>query len=681
MIFNSGYYHSLDRTDYTMNSEGEMVEAPIELSSGEKPLNLNLGPKQIGTNVNPFQHQLQALNAKIKEGAGKVEFEFFGTGKGNKERATPESFDKEERAEMRNLARINEVESSTHATVGITGIAGFDPQRGFEEQNREQSIKEIKRAIDFAGDASTGGAIVFHTGEWNRPIYDSFAKDRSAGETFEFSGFPGEDRKAPIMVADARTGELKATRKDSPIYEPVFKTVADFEKEKGIKLVGTEDEKGNTYEKDDWIGVAGETIKRDWEFDPKKSEAMFRRVPDWNKKDMRFETVSRNWNHFQDRATEWNQNNPDRKLTPEEIFTKTQYMNQVLQAKGHSLFYAQRYDREKETLDEARKALRREEKMLREDPDNPHKWTDKPLPGGSSERVKIVDHLKEEIRELEAHMRHTHEASASADVQAKQAQDAMEHITTVEQYGLKKTAESLAELGIQTWQKYEANKDKLNKPLFVAPENWNQHQYGSHPDELIKIVKEGRQKMIERLTPSMGESKAKQLAETHIKSTFDIGHLNMWKSHLKRKTDKNGIPIESEDELNKRFAKWTLGKLKKMDEEKILGHIHLSDNFGFDDEHLTPGKGNAPIKEMMKFLSEKGYDDFIAEASGFNPGTILPETWSYFGSPVYSVGTSQATRFSGIHKQHFGYDAPPMYIVGGYAPSNEWKLWSEVPLE
>ena len=172
MIFTNGYYNALDRTNYTVNEEGEWIEEPIELSSGQKPLDMDIGPENLGTSLNPFQHQLQALNAKIKEGASKVEFEFFGAGKGQKDRATPESFDKEERREMRELAEINEVKTSTHATVAVTGLAGFDQQRGFEEQTRDQTLREVKKASDFAADATTGGAIVVHTGEWNRPIYD-----------------------------------------------------------------------------------------------------------------------------------------------------------------------------------------------------------------------------------------------------------------------------------------------------------------------------------------------------------------------------------------------------------------------------------------------------------------------------------------------------------------------------
>ncbi len=39
------------------------------------------------------------------------------------------------------------------------------------------------------------------------------------------------------------------------------------------------------------------------------------------------------------------------------------------------------------------------------------------------------------------------------------------------------------------------------------------------------------------------------------------------------------------------------------------------------------------------------------------------------------------SNFSNIRMGHFGYAAPANYIVGAYAPSAEWKIWSEVPLE
>mgnify|MGYP005838794585 CR=1 FL=1 len=685
MIFNQGnYYHALDRKFETDTG----IDEPIELTTGEKALNTNLGPKELGATTNPFTHQLEALNAKIKEGASKIEFAFFGAGKGNRERSTPESFDSEERRQMRELAKINEVKTSTHASVGVQGLAGFDPQRGFEEQTRDKTLKEIEKAIDFAADASTGGAIVLHTGEWNRPIVDQHGEDEAGGEKFKFKGYEGEEEKAPIMVVDRRTGDVQGMRKDTPVYEPVFKTVKDREKELGRKLVGTKDpETRQIYEPDDWISVNDNVIKRDWEFaqNPEKMERMFERVPVFNEKKTNFETVRRDWEYFKKKADRWNERhpNPEEKLTPEEIFAKTQYMNSVLQAKGSSLYHGRFYNNEKQRRDEAKKALEFYEQLDDSLPEEEKKKlvTRKIFDNNQivpPKDVPIVDYLKEQVKQQEDSMRYTHEASAAADVQAKQAQEKVENVTTLEKYGIEKSAESLAGLGIKAWKKYLENKDHLDEPLYIAPENWHPDQYGSHPDELANIIKAGRKRMVEELAPAVGKEEAEKLAKTHIKSTLDTGHLNLWRSQLERK------PNESEEQFDKRFKTWAVEKVKKLHKEGVLGHLHLTDNFGYDDEHTHIGKGNTPIKELVETLTERGYDDFIVEAGSFNAQTVMPEAWAYFGSPIYGAavgGSGGGQRFSQVHKQHFGYDQPPFYVVGGYSPSNEWQLWSQVPLE
>ena len=105
----------------------------------------------------------------------------------------------------------------------------------------------------------------------------------------------------------------------------------------------------------------------------------------------------------------------------------------------------------------------------------------------------------------------------------------------------------------------------------------------------------------------------------------------------------------------------------------------MTDNFGYDDEHLTPGKGNVPMKEFIKKMEAAGLKDFIAEAGSYNGTEVMHETWALMGSPIYS--TTRSPTFRSMHEQHFGYHNPSAYIVGAYAPSNEWHLWSEVPLE
>jgi hypothetical protein len=187
---------------------------------------------------------------------------------------------------------------------------------------------------------------------------------------------------------------------------------------------------------------------------------------------------------------------------------------------------------------------------------------------------------------------------------------------------------------------------------------------------MIKIVQDSRKEMANRLMKTKGysEDEANKKAETHIRATLDTGHLNNWRQHFKGS--------------EKEFNKWYLEQVQKLVDKKVLGHIHLTDNWGYDDEHLTPGQGNTPIKDTVKMLENAGFKDFIAEVGSFNANTILPDTLAELGSPIYAAGRRMIPRSWGqMRHGHFGYAAPPNYIVGAYSPSNEFKLWSEVPLE
>ncbi|GAG40458.1 unnamed protein product, partial [marine sediment metagenome] len=170
--------------------------------------------KDIGISAPPMKDQLEGLKARIFQGASRVELGFTGVGKGSmgQGQPTPGSYGKDEREAMRDLAKLNKVELTTHATLGVSGLAGFSRQGNLDESEREKSLHEIQRAVDFAADTARGGAIVVHTGEWPRPMFDKFP---------EFKEFPKEDEKAVLRLVDERTGDVQAIKKDMPIYEPV----------------------------------------------------------------------------------------------------------------------------------------------------------------------------------------------------------------------------------------------------------------------------------------------------------------------------------------------------------------------------------------------------------------------------------------------------------------------------
>ena len=299
-----------------------------------------------------------------------------------------------------------------------------------------------------------------------------------------------------------------------------------------------------------------------------------------------------------------------------------------------------------------------------------------------------LQQLPNRLKQMEQGLRHTQESSSATDVQAETLLARKDNLQTIEEYGLKQSGLALGELGEYAMAKSEKMMQDAKKrnaegkfdKLYIAPENVFTEQYGSHPDELIKIVEAGRANMVDRLKlKGMDEEKAQGLAKEHIKSTLDIGHLNMWKTHMAHK------PGETDEQFHKRFETWALVKVEEMHKKGILGHIHLTDNLGFNDEHLSPGQGNAPIKAFVKKLEELGYKDFIAEIGSFNANTILAETWSHLGSRQFKTGYlgggQWGDNFRDVHLRHFGGYAAPMHMVGPYVPSNDFTLWSQVPFE
>ncbi|MFH0870580.1 MAG: TIM barrel protein [archaeon] len=654
------YYTSLDRTYGRIEPSDVQKDSLIQVETS------GLGPQDIGTTTHPMQNTVQSFGAKIREGAGKIEIGFLGQGKTNSQQPGPEAFGRLERQDIREMAEMNKIETSVHAAWHNGSLAGFT-REGFNEQARQQALTEVEKAIHFAADTTKGGAIVFHTGEWQRPINE--LKDNL------FRGFPNEDTKSPILVVDRVTGEMVALRKDQSVFEPKFKTIADYEVDNNVKLVGTEDDFHQIRNANDWVDIKGNAIKRKCMISDKSEETdrLFERLPVWNKEQTRFEAEEKTFQKFEIEAKELG-------IAPEVLFVKTQYANSVLQNKGMSLYHAHRYDDIKKSRDEALKALEFYKDVEgKVPPAEQWKMMRKVYPTYvyendlvSPENKLPSEVLQHRVKELTDEMRHIHESSASADAQAKQAFEKMNRVRTVQDFGLQKTAETIGTLGVKA-MKYTQSK-KLPNPLFVSPENWDAREYGSHPDEIRKIVTESRKNMQNQLiTEGYSADQAKDMAKQHIKATLDIGHFNTWRHKF---IARDGETPEKRDE---RFNRWMLDQTEKLAKDGLLGHIHLSDNFGYDDEHLTPGEGNVPLKEFVKRMEAAGMKDLIVEPGSFNGQRTLSETLSNLGSPVYSFGRTPTMR--GFHEQHFGYHNPSVYIVGAYAPSNEWHLWSEVPFE
>ena len=729
-------------------------------------------PGDIGQSVTEgsrFGNFVQTVTGAIRTGVSKVELQTqMG---GGQESVGAESYGKETRQALRELAKANEVElTSVHVPTQVGNVSGFNPQQGFVDEQRKQAVDEIKKAIDFAADVTGGGTITFHTGEFQRPISEqdwAIARDENGNEMFDqdgnrqyqFLGYKEEPGKAVTYMVDDRNGKIIGdVRKSNIIREPEYRRAThDYE---GIDVDGADVK----IREGDLITEEGEYIDRS------NPDHLFRRVALWDDKLKRFKTEKLAWDEVEQRRDRWNDKNPENPISSEEMAYRIQVETQIMQYRGHSLYHGRMYMSERKERDAIKKALQYYKKLEGNMPkeDLWKLWKEdarsryhvrQDLVGSDWKLPSEI--LEEALTQSEQSLQYTHEASASADAQADSLKDTLVHVKPIANFAKNQSASSMAEAGIHAWHKTIEGKNTglVDRDIILTPENiFPEMGYGSHPEELRDMVFDARDKMVEYLTAkkikdphnrmelrfykkdyktkeetqitkkeydelrrngddfgidvreeiktiqnpwfdeSMDKEKATKLADAHIKANLDTQHLGMWGKHFQPIYVKDKGRIETPEETKGRFMKWYMDEVKMLADEGIIGETHMVDGFASGGHtHLPVGQGELPVVDAVKYLREKGFKGvMISEGHGeesWGPGRIMTKTWEAFGSPVFGKGGyfgagamggggfGSPVRFGDVHNSYFQKKQGPYFVFGGYSPSNDWTLWSEVPLE
>jgi len=586
MEFQTGYWHSLDK---------------------QSERNVNIPPSQIGIPTHPAKDQLEGLRGRIRLGAKNVELGFMGRGKGSLQsgNTTPGMFGKDERQAIKDLAKINKVNLSLHSGANVMGFSGWDHRSGFDESAREASVNEVRRSIEFAGDTTEGGAVVIHTGEFPRSIYD--IKDEKYKDKFE--QYPKEDQKAVLYLVDNYTGQvITGIKKDQKIPVGVF-------------------------DPNDVLKV-----------DPKTGKP---------------ETKMRDFKFFEDRAKENESKVAAGKMDKKFINPAYLMYGKILDSEikmnsGWAREHGFNYNRK---LNEY-KSLQKEIESLEK--------SSKP------EAKAEAEQRKRKLDEIKVNMNYLRDTSVSHQLRADEAKQKLERATTMEEYGVGRTSESIATLGIEAME--TTKNKKLKKPLFIAPENLMiETGYGSHPEELKTLIVESRKKMSKELVEkkSMSKGQADKLASDHIKATFDVGYANTWKKFFKGNDEE--------------FKKWLVDKTKELNKKNIIGHVHISDNFGYEGEHGTIGEGNLPVKGFLDEMNRSGFKGTMIAEPSHNDYKALLGAWRSLESPMYRVDNVSRS-WTDIEHSYFGRTISPNYITQTYLPMSGTDMknagtWSETPID
>lgn len=183
----------------------------------------------------------------------------------------------------------------------------------------------------------------------------------------------------------------------------------------------------------------------------------------------------------------------------------------------------------------------------------------------------------------------------------------------LDEFSKDKTAQTFANIALNSYKKFGNNAPIIsieNPPVGLA---------FSRGEELKEIVETARNKFVETAQKQgMSSDEARTAAEKVLGVTWDVGHINMLRKYGYKEED-------------------VIKETEKV--AKLVKHIHLSDNFGFEHTELPMGMGNVPIKEIMKKLPEKDVKKIIEAASWWQHFKTAPvkETYEAFGSPIYSM--------------------------------------------
>jgi sugar phosphate isomerase/epimerase len=696
--FSSGanYYMPMDR-EYGPSANRNATN-DVGVGIGDVGTSLALGPIP----------NIPSLSAKLRSGVKVGEIGFMGAGKGSGQGHTPEMYGEIQRQALREMQKANEVQFTTHATVGVYGLAGMDQQGNFSKHSKNMAVDEIKRAIDFAADVARGGPVVLHTGEYQRPISEAdWNKDK------RFRMFEGEEERASFRVVDTRTGAvIQEARKNRAVSRPVWNTV-----EKGKEYTDYDGQvKKASGEKDDngriiYIDYWGRRLTDD------------KRVPHFNKEKGEFDIKQMSWQELEAEAhqmtlrarEEWEKwksgkltkeqldksrwgrflkpeiNKDEIKVMPEEAYIISTLETNAANSRGWAAYYMGEFQERIDTMKKLEKA-KELYKKIEEATSEEEKWKLKKemrsaagdlIPPESKYPTQIIDEQMDNIKRF---MKQGQEGASSQLAQAEEAEETIKHVESAEVYAKKEAYEAYAQSAIQAMRRTEEleRKGLAKKPIVIAMENLFPESYGAHPEELKDLVLNSRAAMAQMLIRNnkISEDKAKELAERHIGATFDTGHFNMWRKYWR------GDPNKTLEDNDKDFDKWFLDKVTDLAKSGVVKHLHIVDNYGYQDEHLAPGQGNTKIAEAIKIFKENGFkgelivepgSDFYTDVGGHK---ALTKAWGYFGNTVHSMGGGETRRPWGkVEYGYFGETQPPYFTFAPYSPSEDWTLWSGTPLE
>ncbi len=571
----------------------------LDSDSGEF-IGYRLPGGQIGTSLRPdTAAQIVEANTNLSQGFKQIE---IGSISGQIQDQIPKQHFKE----MGRLSKLTGSKVSVHAPiqdVEASGMRQSEGGGGYDEMFQKISEQKLKDTIDKA-----------HMIDPENPTPVTMHSANMAGTEF-VRGEKGEFKERQIVAVDQSTGQIKTVFKEEERYYP--ETVAE----------------------------TGESLK-------KSPQQMLdnANASQWRSKIENFASLNKNTDEIIGRSliklgnvVEAQEKGVQIPLGPEEQMA----VNQLNKAKvfvenaesTFNMMFEEAYKYQDENTIKGKEAREKLKKLAKTYSEEVKKIYDNAEKKGYFIEVEKDGKKNFELNPNKEFLFNYESVGEkqrllSESLQKLSAIKSPEIFKKVEDFAINKSADTFSNVALHSYKKYGKN-----API-VSIENMYTGMAYANPKDFMELIKKSRNQFVEKaVKDGMSKSQAKKAAEQVIGITWDVGHLNMLK--------KQGF---KEEDLIK--ATKLVGKDVK--------HVHLSDNFGYEDSHLPMGMGNVPTKEHLEALEKAGAlkkgTMMINEIGGFVnqfKTSPFPYMLEAFGSPI--VGTSAP---------YFSQEAPAPYFAG-----------------
>jgi len=561
---------------------------------------------------------LQNVQAAIRRGTGNIQL-VMSVGPESAIGGRFKAYGKEIREDIKEVLEVNAVKlSSIELPTSISNMSGFDPQRGgFDETRRARDLQEVRDAIRFAADVAGGAGVDVLSWEYDRGFNEAKWNKDKDGK--------------PILGKDGK---------------PMFENPGGKERDV-ISFVDIVSGK---------VSAIRRNEPRLLQYDPEKfdpsapADQWYKAYNDVDPKTRLPKIIEWDWDMFEKVAKRM----PEGKRDPALLFIRLHQEEQIMTTEGYAEHYAQQAESMKKRMEDARA---------------------QGLP-------------TEVVESFERDWRGEQKLAMGQRQQAENLKRERDKLQPVGEFAIKKSEESYAEAALAAREETHRLQEegRLRSPIHVGPELGWPTMYGGHPQEFIDLIKGSREEMKKQLIQQgVDPETAAQEAKTHIKGVFDTSHLGMFFQYWETDNPSQEKRIES-------FNKWFLDQVKMVAEENakndILGNVQIVNSMSGAHGHLPPGQGIFPVKEAAEILVKQGkYGGFMTseghEEERFGAGRILLDSWSLFDpniAPASSYG-GMPSRWSGVHQNYFGRPYGPSFLVGDIVPSQDFRLWTETPLE